>query len=343
MEQQQIIVNTAEVLESIFLAISPKKRILILTHNNPDPDAMGAAFALKNLLHAKLRKKCTIAYMGMIGRLENREFVKQCKIDLHSSFDLNFRRFDYIIVVDTQPQAGNVYIPEGFQANLVIDHHLSKKAMPKRKDLIADLRPGYGSTCTIIAEYYKTLGLIPDTNTATAMCVGITTDAIGSARDSSKTDQEMLGFIYPYVSINKISRINNPELPRYHYKTLRRAIENAVIIEDLLFCDLGDVRNSDLIAETSDYLLRMREIKCVFVCGKLDDVIMFSLRYKSTRKSVGRIAMRIVQGIGYGGGHVKTAGGQVPLAGKDYAETIGILKSRLIKRLGLKVLDEKPI
>ncbi|MDR2868943.1 MAG: DHH family phosphoesterase [Deferribacteraceae bacterium] len=330
-------------IEAILKAVAAKKRLLILTHNNPDPDAMGAAFALKTLLYIKLKKKCTIAYMGMIGRLENREFVRQCKIDMVPSFGLNFRRFDYIILVDSQPQAGNVYIPSGYQVDLVVDHHLVKKALPKRKDFIADIRPTYGSTCSILSEYYKKLGLVPDANVATALCTGITTDAIGSGRDSGKVDQEMLGFIYPYVSLRKLAKIKSPELPRYHFKTLRRAIENAVIIDELLYCDLGDVRNSDLIAESADYLLRMREVKCVFVVGILDKVAMFSLRYKSTRKSVGRIAMRMVKGIGYGGGHVKSAGGQVPLGNREYEDVVSVLKTRLVKYLGIKSVEEKTI
>jgi nanoRNase/pAp phosphatase (c-di-AMP/oligoRNAs hydrolase) len=330
-------------IDTILEAVASKKRLLILTHNNPDPDAMGAAFALKNLLHVKMKRKCTIAYMGMIGRLENREFVRQCKIELTPSFGLDFKRFDYIILVDSQPQAGNVYIPNGFQVDLVIDHHLSKRALPKRKDLITDIRPTYGSTCTIIAEYYKQLEIVPDVNTATALCTGITTDAIGSGRDSGKMDQDMLGFIYPFISLRKLAKINNPELPRYHFKTLRRAIENSLIIDELLYCDLGDVRNSDLIAESADYLLRMRDVKCVFVVGLLDKVAMFSLRYKSARKSVGRIAMRMVKGIGYGGGHVKSAGGQAPLGNKEYSEVSNVLKTRLIKYLGIKSTEEKAI
>ncbi len=328
-----------EILESI----APKKRILILTHNNPDPDAMASAQGFKNLLHMAARKKVTIAYMGMIGRLENRELVKQCKIDMQQSFGLNFKRFDHIVVVDTQPQAGNVYIASGFNVNTVIDHHLSKRNIQKRKDMIADIRPDYGSTCTIIAEYYKTLGLVPDTNTATALCFGIGTDAIGKARDNNSVDRQMLGFLFPHVSINKLARIENPELPRYHFKTLRRAIENAVIIDELLFCDLGEVRNSDLIAETADYLTRMRDIRCVFVIGKFDNVALFSLRYKSARKSVGRVAMKIVKGIGYGGGHTQSAGGQIPLTNRVYSEMVGILKSRLLKYLGITSNEEKPI
>jgi nanoRNase/pAp phosphatase (c-di-AMP/oligoRNAs hydrolase) len=140
-------------INDLLKVIASKKRILILTHNNPDPDAMASAFGLQQLIHKLIDKKSTIAYMGMIGRLENRELVKQCKIDMHLSFGLNFKRFDYIIVMDTQPQAGNVYLPEGIKVNAIIDHHLIKRPIPENTNLLADIRPTSGSTCTILADY----------------------------------------------------------------------------------------------------------------------------------------------------------------------------------------------
>jgi len=327
-----------EILDSI----ASKKRILILVHNNPDPDAMASAVGLKNLFQMA-KRKVIIAYMGIVGRLENREFIKQCKIDMQYSFGLNFKRFDHILLVDTQPQAGNVYIANGSQVNTVIDHHFIKRKIPKRKDLMLDIRPDYGSTCTIVAEYYKTLALAPDTNTATALCYGISSDVMGKARDNNSVDQKMLGFLYPYVSISKLGKIQNPELPRYHFKTIRRAIENSVIINKLLFCDLEEVRNSDLIAETADYLTRMREIQYVFVIGRFDNAALFSIRYKSAKKPVGRIAMHMVKGIGYGGGHTKSAGGQVPLINKVYSEIVDVLKSRLLKHLTIQSIEGKSI
>jgi hypothetical protein len=78
--------------------------------------------------------------------------------------------------------------------------------------------------------------------------------------------------------------------------------------------------------------------------GKIDNVAYFSLRYKSTKRSVGLIAIRIVKGIGYGGGHTKSAGGQIPLAGKVYTDVSALIKGRLIKSLSLPQEAEwKPI
>ncbi|MGB3862231.1 MAG: hypothetical protein WA915_09095 [Candidatus Aminicenantaceae bacterium] len=62
--------------------LPPKKRVLILPHDNPDPDAIASAWGLSYLLKKKLGLASTIAYSGLIGRTENRELVRELKIPL---------------------------------------------------------------------------------------------------------------------------------------------------------------------------------------------------------------------------------------------------------------------
>lgn len=328
-------------IEQILEDIKPKRKVLILTHNNPDPDTIAAALGMKYILTKTLKKRCTIAYHGLVGRAENRELIKSCYIDMHLSTKLNFSRYDYLIVVDTQPRAGNVYIPKGFQVDVTVDHHNFRATTKQVK--LHDVRPKAGSTSTIIVEYMKTIGLQPDMNTATALYYGIKTDTVGSGRSSNQHDLEMMAYIFPNISLKKLTRIESPELPRYYYKNLRKALDCAEIMDDIIFCDLGDVRNADLIAETSDFLLRMRDTKWTFVVGRIDDNGYFSLRAKSARMKVGRIAMSIVKGLGTGGGHMKSAGGQISLVGNDYDEIIDIIKERLLKKAGFKGEDVKKV
>jgi len=318
-------------IEKILEFIKPKRKILILTHNNPDPDTIASGFALKNLFSALQKKRCTLAYHGLVGRAENRELVKLCKIDMHFSTKLNFNRYDCIVVVDTQPTAGNVFIQNGIFPNIVIDHH-NFRSHTKKADIF-DIRKNYGSTSTIIAEYYKELNISPDVNTATALFYGIKTDTLGSGRSNSKIDTEMMGFILPHISLNKLAKIENPELPKYYFKNMKKATENAKVIKDLIFCNLEDVRNADLIAETSDFFLRMRDIKWTFVIGKIENMCYFSLRCKSTKRKVGHIALGLVRGIGTGGGHMKSAGGQIPLKDNNYDEIVTVVKTRLVNKI----------
>jgi nanoRNase/pAp phosphatase (c-di-AMP/oligoRNAs hydrolase) len=328
-------------IEQILEDIKPKRKVLILTHNNPDPDTIAAAQGMKYILSKTLKKRCTIAYSGIVGRAENRELIKLCKIDMHPSAKLNFSRYDYLIVVDTQPKAGNVYIPPGYTVDVAVDHHNFRATTRQTK--IHDVRPKAGSTSTIIAEYMKSLGIEPDSNTATALYYGIKTDTVGSGRSSNNQDLEMMSYIFPNLSLKKLTKIESPELPRYYYKNLQKALEYAEIMDDIIFCNLGDVRNADLIAETSDFLLRMRDIKWTFVIGKIDDYAFFSLRSKSARMRVGRMAMSLVKGLGTGGGHMKSAGGQICLTGKDFDEVTETIKARLLKKAGFSGNDIKKV
>lgn len=324
-------------INKILEYIKPKRKILILMHNNPDPDTIASAFALKTLFSALQKKRCTLAYHGLIGRAENRELVKLCKIDMHLSAKLNFSRYDCLILVDTQPTAGNVFIQKRIFPDIVIDHHNLRSHT--KKVPLHDIRRNYGSTCTIVTEYYKQLNITPDINTATALFYGIKTDTLGSGRSNSKVDTEMMGYILPGISLNKLAKIENPELPKYYFKNMKKATDNAFVINDLIFCNLSDVRNADLIAETSDFFLRMRDIKWTFVIGKINNICYFSLRCKSTQRKVGHIALSLVRGIGTGGGHMKSAGGQIPLKENNYDEIVTKVKERLL----LKVFGDSEI
>lgn len=254
---------------------------------------------------------------------------------------LDLSRYDGLIIVDAQPGAGNIY-ESSRMPDAVIDHHDIQKKFLKNIPFV-DVRPHYGSTSTIIAEYYKKLNITPDRFTATALYYGIKTDTFGAGRSIIQEDIDMISFILPRASLPKINRIENPELPRYYYKTIKKAVEQSVIIDDLIFCNLDEVRNTELISEISDYFLKMRDVKSTFIIGRIDKTAYFSIRHQTNKKAVGKIALSIVKGIGYGGGHMKSAGGQIPLENKDYDEIIAILKARAIKKFNLKNLEEKQL
>lgn len=63
---------TQERIEQLFAAVSDADSVLILPHNDPDPDAIASAVALRYLLEEKLRVDAQIAYRGFIGRAENK-------------------------------------------------------------------------------------------------------------------------------------------------------------------------------------------------------------------------------------------------------------------------------
>jgi nanoRNase/pAp phosphatase (c-di-AMP/oligoRNAs hydrolase) len=101
--------------------LPPKKRVLILPHDNPDPDAIASAWGLSYLLKKKLGLTSTIAYSGLIGRTENRALVRVLKIPL-VKYDPQMLDKDYsVLMVDCQPYTGNNPLPFDVIPDGIID------------------------------------------------------------------------------------------------------------------------------------------------------------------------------------------------------------------------------
>ena len=146
--------NNKTRLEKLQELTRGKRKVLIVTHNHPDPDALAAAFALKYLLQSKWKVGSIIASSGVVGRAENRAMIRHLKIDLRALSEINLNNYSVIALVDTQPGAGNNSLPKSIIPDIVIDHHVPFRAKTRLAKYY-DIRTDYGSTSTILAEYLE--------------------------------------------------------------------------------------------------------------------------------------------------------------------------------------------
>ena len=135
---------SAEKLNALQEAVSGAERLLILTHNDPDPDAIGSAVALRHLLVNQTNVEVKIAYRGIIGRAENKALVSYLDHPLKRLSRADVAPPVTIAFLDTQPGAGNSPLRRFTDVALIIDHH------PWHPDSVkahyADVRPDVGST-----------------------------------------------------------------------------------------------------------------------------------------------------------------------------------------------------
>src|SRR3990167_8696408 len=115
-------------VEQLLGLLQDIEKVLIITHDNPDPDAMSAAAALKYLIEERAHKKVYAAYSGVLGRAENRAMMKLLDLDIKPIKRIKFENFDAVAMVDTQPGAGNNLLPKEKVPLIIIDHH------PLRRD-----------------------------------------------------------------------------------------------------------------------------------------------------------------------------------------------------------------
>lgn len=74
------------------------KRVLILIHNNPDPDAIAAGWALSYLLKKKFAVNSRIVYGGRITRPENRTMIHRLGIGIRPLESVKAHRFSNTLI-----------------------------------------------------------------------------------------------------------------------------------------------------------------------------------------------------------------------------------------------------
>lgn len=285
--------------------------LLIVLQDNPDPDAIGAAVALRELANRTAGVSCSLAYGGTIGRAENRELVNYLGLNFHPFTRVKPGQFDLIALLDTQPGTGNNPLPADILPDIVIDHHPTRNMT--RRVTFTDIRSRYGATSTLLWEYLCAASVVPDIHTATALLYGILSDTQDIGRDVTQTDIEAMEALYPLANKRMLRQIQHGRVPDAYYQMLATALARTRIYSNCAVCDLGDVDNPDMMGEVADLLLRHERLSWTLCYGAYGGRILLSLRTQDTQQRADEVIRRIVRGIGTGGGHASMAGGQIPV------------------------------
>ena len=285
--------------------------LLIVMQDNPDPDSLAAAMALRRLAKSLANLNVSIACGGTVGRGENRALVKYLGINLRPPAEVDYDKFDLVAMVDTQPGTGNNSLPPTIEPEIVIDHHPIRRQT--RTITFTDIRSGYGATSTILVEYLIEAGITPDTPLATALLYGIRSDTQDLGRESSRFDIEAIEFLYPYANKRMLGVIQRGKVPRIYYQMLADALRNARVLGPAIITNLGEIDNPDMIAEVADLLLREDETTWTMCTGFWNDKLLISVRTSEESNLAEKAIKHIVARRGTGGGHMTYAGGQIPL------------------------------
>jgi nanoRNase/pAp phosphatase (c-di-AMP/oligoRNAs hydrolase) len=188
-----------------------KGRILIVAHDNPDPDSLAAATALKHLLQVKTGREPTVAFGGIIGRGENRQMVKELDIKAVPIHLLDLNQFNVVCMVDTQPGTGNNSFPADRPVHLVVDHHpLRQTCTPCRW---VDVRQDYGASATILYEYLVAQQVTISTKLATILFYALKSETQDLGREWCRADREAYLQLVPLVNNKILFHITQSKVP----------------------------------------------------------------------------------------------------------------------------------
>jgi nanoRNase/pAp phosphatase (c-di-AMP/oligoRNAs hydrolase) len=311
-------------LDELFKVAGACRNILILPHNDPDPDAIAAALALRRLLEQFVDVKASIVYRGIIGRAENKALVRYLNHPLRRLTAEDLRSPACIALVDTQPGAGNNALPPHVRASIVIDHHPLREASAGVD--FADIRTELGATSTILTEYLQSAGVEPDPSLATALFYGIKTDTMGLARSNTPSDTDAYFYLQRRIDVDAVVGIERAQVPAEYFKSLTSALQAAWVYDEVVISYMGILKYPDLAAEMADLLLRLEGTQWVICMGVYHDNLHLAVRTRRHKGGAGKLVQAIVGERGTAGGHGVMAGGQIPLKEEDpqhLAQTLG--------------------
>ena len=281
-------------------------RVLILLHNEPDPDALAGGLALRNLL----RRTKTTAIIGAVQGVSRPENVRMAHLlDIHVEkiSPEQFASFDRVATVDVQPHYFGGHLPH---VDLVIDHHPEQ---PGYTAVFKDIRADYGSTSTILTDHLRAVDMNVSERVATAMLYAIKSDTLFFARHTNRQDLDAFTYLYPLADAALIRKMEGADITLERLHTVVKGLGDSLLHGDLFVASLGQVPREDFITYTADFFLQLEEMKWTFVTGVINDMLVLSVRNLGYSRNAGEFVRKYFGEIGSAGGHRAMAKAVVPL------------------------------
>lgn len=317
-----------------------KKRIsplLILTHDHPDPDAMATAYALRFLANKHFGIKSRIVYGGRIGRMENKTMAEELHVPVFPLKSKDFEKYAGVALVDTQPHFENNSYPNDRVPSIVIDHH---PLNPKTQAECLIVNPKVGATVSILASVLLGSGVRLPKKLATAMLYGVLSETKDLGRETAPLDMRMYKELHALADMRILSLIQNPVRGEEFFKTIKRAINDAFVVQRVIGVHLGKVDTPDLVSQVADFLLAYEKMRWSLCTGHYQGKLHISLRTHNTRGNAGKLLQKIVETPGRAGGHSMIAGGSLKLGDEADKDTWCRTEKKLLNRF-LDELDYK--
>ena len=283
--------------------------LLVVAHDNPDPDAIASAIGLARVAES-VGVPADACYGGEIAHQENRAMVNLLDLPLSTFEEIDRDDYDGVALVDHSRAGINDSLPEGTRVDIVVDHHPPRGPIEGR---FVDVRPGIGSTSTLIEEYLSRLGIEPDRALATALLYGIRIDTRDFTREVSIPDFEAAGSLIPHVDVATLERVESTSVSPETFRVLATAIERRDVRGSAVASCVGEITDRDALAQAAERLLDLDGIAVTFVYGYVDGVVYGSARARGTDLDVGELLRDALERAGSAGGHADMAGAQVPL------------------------------
>lgn len=289
------------------LSVLEKERpVFIQTHDFPDHDAVGAAYALSVLLHF-YGFKTQIGYGGLIQDISLQSLIKFLEIELTKIEEAGEENNFQVIIVDGSPFKGPIETVAG-ELKAVIDHHQPKA---KSSAPFTDIRAEIGSCSSIIWSYWKTAEKEIDGKTASALLAGIQLDTHFLSRKVTEMDLDAHYEVYQKGDAKEVNKILRTTVSIGQLEKIGKAFSSYLLVEDFILVEVKENYSSAILSVLSDFLIWIKEVRFAVVIEVSGERYKLSARSRDTELNAGYMIYQATKKIGAGGGHANMAGGFV--------------------------------
>ena len=284
--------------------------LAVVTHDNPDPDAIAAALALADLAE-RVGVDAEAGYTGRISHQENRALVNLLELDLRDLDGVDVpETYGSVALVDHAVPGVNDSLPSSVEPLIVIDHHPPEDGVDAP---FTDVRPALGATATMLTQYFETVGVEIDTTVATALLYGIRIDTRDFTRGVTEADFGAAATLVDRADPSVLDRVESPSIAGSVFAVLSAAIRNRIVRDDVVTSCVGELPDRDALPQAADELLAMEGVCVAVVYGHTDSTVYVSARARGAGVDLGEALRDAFGTIGSAGGHADMAGAQLDL------------------------------
>lgn len=243
------------------------EQVLVVMHDNPDPDAIAAGWGIEVLVRECLGKSVRVIAGGAIVRAENCHMVDLLLPPIELVNDINVDPQTATILVDCGMEATNHLLTRhGITPVGIIDHHRNGTEPPPLPFI--DIRVDVAASATIVANYLREQGLEPGAKLSTAMLYAIRSETCGYETHFSPLDRSIVLWLTEFGEPGLLAEIQNAPLTRDYFADLLLALQNAFLYDDVAICFLPQAAGAEIVGEVADMLVRcvgVRRVLCAAV------------------------------------------------------------------------------
>lgn len=294
--------------EQLLLKLKNYPRVIIQAHDFPDHDAISSAYALGYLL-GEMDFKVELVYVGLIDRISIHRMIAAMAIPIKPVRECDLTQDDVIIMVDGCKGEKNVTDIIGDEIAVIDHHHVN----PPDDLWYFDVRPEYGSTATIIVEYFNYFKIPIPKGVATALQIGLNVDTASLTRGFCAADIAVFSQLHTLADQNRVNRICRNSLEAEELIYFQTMLNSVTIHENIAVAVLPTDCPKNFLGILGDFLITVDTVDITILACEKDDAIQLSMRSEIQSVDMAEITRSVLtsMGIGYGGGHPHMAGGIV--------------------------------